>query len=130
MNPISRDTWTESRSYSTFNAVILFGSYARREEMPWSDYDLLIIGDFDTPYLERLRILMDELEGIPIPIEPHPYTLKEALRMLERGHPTIVDSIEEGVPLLTSEKYGILIERYRELKSRGKLRRTSTTITF
>ena len=67
------------------HAAILFGSRARGDHGPWSDYDLLLIGDFREPYLERLKILFDLCEGIRIPIEPHPYTLEEALRMLERG---------------------------------------------
>ena len=66
------------------HAAILFGSRARGDHGPWSDYDLLI-GDFKEPYLDRLKTLLDLTEGIRIPIEPHPYTLEEALNMLERG---------------------------------------------
>ena len=45
------------------HAVILFGSRARGDYGPWSDYDLLLIGDFKEPYLDRLKTLLDLTEG-------------------------------------------------------------------
>ena len=39
------------------HAAILFGSRARGDHGPWSDYDLLLIGDFKEPYLDRLKTL-------------------------------------------------------------------------
>lgn len=111
-------------------AVILLGSRARGDHGPWSDYDLLIIGDFREHYLERLRILFELMVGIRIAIEPHPYTLEEALSMLESGSPTIVDAIEEGKLILIEKGYERVLDRYRELKEAGKLKRTRTSITF
>ena len=112
------------------HAAILFGSRARGDHGPWSDYDLLLIGDFKEPYLDRLKTLHDLAEGIRIPIEPHPYTLEEALKMLERGNPSIVDAVEEGRPILVGEGWEKILERYRSMKRRGKLKRTRTSITF
>jgi len=112
------------------HAAILFGSRARGDHGPWSDYDLLLIGDFKEPYLDRLKTLHDLAEGIRIPIEPHPYTLEEALKMLERGNPSIVDAVEEGKPILVGEGWEKILERYRSMKRRGKLKRTRTSITF
>ena len=112
------------------HGAILFGSRARRDHGPWSDYDLLLIGDFSEPYLERLKILLELTEGIKIPIEPHPYTLNEALRMLERGNPIIVDAIEEGKPIKLTREFDRLLERYRGMRRAGKLKRTKTTIIF
>ena len=112
------------------HAAILFGSRARGDHGPWSDYDLLLIGDFEEPYLDRLKTLLDLSEGIRIPIEPHPYTLEEALRMLERGNPSIVDAVEEGKLILVGEGWEKILERYRSMKRRGKLKRTRTSITF
>jgi len=112
------------------HAAILFGSRARGDYGPWSDYDLLLIGDFKEPYLDRLKTLLDLTEGIRIPIEPHPYTLDEALKMLERGNPSIVDAVEEGRPILVGEGWEKILERYRSMKRRGKLKRTRTSITF
>ena len=112
------------------HAAILFGSRARGDHGPWSDYDLLLIGDFKEPYLDRLKTLLDLTEGIRIPIELHPYTLEEALKMLERGNPSIVDAVEEGKPILVGEGWEKILERYRSMKRRGKLKRTRTSITF
>jgi len=112
------------------HAAILFGSRARGDYGPWSDYDLLLIGDFKEPYLDRLKTLLDLTEGIRIPIEPHPYTLEEALKMLERGNPSIVDAVEEGRPILVGEGWEKILERYRSMKRRGKLKRTRSSITF
>ena len=69
-------------------------------------------------------------QGIKLPIEPHPYTLEEALKMLEHGNPIIVDAIEEGDPIMLTEKYGKLLEKYQNMRKAGKLKRTRTTITF
>ena len=112
------------------HAAILFGSRARGDHGPWSDYDLLLIGDFKEPYLDRLKTLLDLTRGIGIPIELHPYTLEEALKMLERGNPSIVDVVEEGKPILVGEGWEKILERYRSMKRRGKLKRTRTSITF
>jgi len=112
------------------HAAILFGSRARGDHGPWSDYDLLLIRDFKEPYLDRLKTLLDLTEGIRIPIEPHPYTLEEALKMLERGNPPIVDAVEEGEPILVGEGWEEVLEKYRSLKRQGKLKRTRTSITF
>ena len=112
------------------HAAILFGSRARGDHGPWSDYDLLLIRDFKEPYLDRLKTLLDLTEGIRIPIEPHPYTLEEALKMLERGNPSIVDAVEEGRPVLVGEGWEKILERYRSMKRQGKLKRTRTSITL
>jgi len=112
------------------HAAILFGSRSRGDHGPWSDYDLLLVGDFKEPYLDRLKTLLDLTQGIKIPIELHPYTLEEALKMLERGNPSIVDAIEEGKPILVEEGWEKILEKYRSMKRRGKLKRTRTSITF
>lgn len=112
------------------NAVVLFGSRARGDHGPWSDYDLFIMGEFHEKYLDRLKTLIDLSSGFKLSIEPHPYTFEEAVEMLEKGHPTVVDAIEEGIVITADEKYDRLLEKYREMKKAGKLKRTKTSITF
>ncbi len=107
--------------------IILFGSRARGDWGPWSDYDILVIGDFDKPYLDRIKDLLDALSDVKEPIEPHPYTLDEALSMLRKGCPTIVDALEEGVILYKTEELNKLIELFHRLKEKG-LKRTSVSI--
>lgn len=108
-------------------AIILFGSRARGDYTPWSDYDLLIIGDFKENYLDRIKVLLEMIGNVPMDIEPHPYTLKEALEMLRKGNPMIVDALEDGRPLYSTMDIDILMKLYRELKRKG-LRRTNTSI--
>ena len=109
------------------HAILLFGSRARGDWGPWSDYDLLIIADFKEKYLDRIDDILKLLKDIRLPIEPHPYTLKEALEMLRKGNPTIVDALEEGILLFKGNGYKLLWETYNQLKKRG-LRRTRTSI--
>lgn len=109
-------------------AVVLFGSRARGDWGPWSDYDILIIADFREPYLERIGRVLEILSDVRLPIEPHPYTLGEALEMLRRGNPTIVDALEEGVVLYSSQDFSILVEEFERMKREGRLKRTYTTI--
>lgn len=116
--------------YVKLHAAILFGSRARGDHGPWSDYDILLIGDFNEDYMERLKKLIDLASDIKLSIEPHPYRLEEAIKMLERGNPTIVDAIEEGILIEAGEEYNKLLDKYREMKSSGKLKRTKTTIIF
>lgn len=108
-------------------AVILFGSRARGDYMPWSDYDLLIIGEFKENYLGRIKVLLELIGNVPVDIEPHPYTLKEAVEMLKKGNPMIVDALEYGKILYSTNDIEILVKLYRELKRKG-LKRTSTSI--
>lgn len=52
------------------HAVILFGSKACGDHDPWSDYDILLIGDFIEDYMENLKKLIDLTDDIKIPIKP------------------------------------------------------------
>ncbi len=108
-------------------AIILFGSRARGDHTPWSDYDLLVIADFYQPYLDRIRDILEAIGDIPLPIEPHPYTLEEAIEMLKKGNPTIYDALDEGILLYSSERFNKLKELFRVLKEKGMVR-TETTI--
>ena len=110
-------------------AVILFGSRARGDWGPWSDYDLLIIGNFRIDYLDRIRQILELVDDIPLPIEPHPYTLDEAMKLLRKGTPSIVDALEEGKILYLDDRFKALEKLYTELKKKG-MKRTYTSITI
>jgi len=108
-------------------AIILFGSRARGDYKPWSDYDLLIIARFDKNYLDRIGEILTALSEIKIPVEPHPYTLEEALEMLNKGNPMIIDALSEGVVLYRTRDLEKLVNRLNEMIRRG-LRKTYTSI--
>lgn len=78
------------------HAVILFGSFARRDINEGSDVDLLVIADFKEPFLDRIRFLLDLNDGIGLPLEPVGYTPEEFRKMREEGNPFICEVLEHG----------------------------------
>ncbi|MEM3392005.1 MAG: nucleotidyltransferase domain-containing protein [Candidatus Bathyarchaeia archaeon] len=108
-------------------AAILFGSRARGDFKPWSDYDLLVIADFKERYLDRITNLLEVISDVKLNIELHPYTLDEAVEMLRKGNLTLVDALSEGVILYQNEDFNILRSTYKELVKRG-LKKTNTTV--
>jgi len=111
----------------SLTAVILFGSRARGDYMKWSDYDILIIAGFEEKYPERIDEVLKILKDIKIPIEPHPYTLREAIEMLKKGNPTIYDALDEGKILYKTNQFNQLLKLFKKLKQKG-MRRTRTSI--
>jgi predicted nucleotidyltransferase len=60
------------------DVILLFGSYAKGQENPQSDLDVLVIAPFrESPYL-RGRELREQLHRYPIHIDLLLYTLEEA----------------------------------------------------
>jgi len=108
-------------------ALILFGSRARGDNTPWSDYDILIIANFKSSYLDRIGEILEALDRVKPFIEPHPYTLNEAINMLKRGNAIIFDALDEGIILYEDYRCSELRILFMNLKKKG-MRRTKTTI--
>jgi len=117
------------RSLDRVEAIVLFGSRARGDWTPWSDYDILIVAQFNERYLDRIARILELLSDIPLEIEPHPYTLEESIHMLLKGNPTLVDAMEEGIVLYEGPGFKIMLETYMDLKKKG-LTRTETSIVL
>ncbi|MEM2739611.1 MAG: nucleotidyltransferase domain-containing protein [Candidatus Bathyarchaeia archaeon] len=115
------------RSRYNPSAIILFGSRARGDYKPWSDYDLLIIAEFEKGYMDRIGEVIELLSDIRIAIEPHPYTLEEVREMLTKGNPLIVDALGEGVILHREQNFSEIEDIYRELIKKG-LKKTRSTV--
>jgi predicted nucleotidyltransferase len=109
----------------TVHWFVLFGSRARGDYKPWSDYDILVIADFNEEYLERIRKIYEIVDPR---VEVHPYRLDEALKMLDRGVPSIVDALEDGVVIFEDQSINALREKFKELKRAGLLKRTKNSI--
>jgi len=77
-------------------AVILFGSFARRDINEGSDVDVLVIAAFEEPFLERIKLLLELNDGIGLPLEPIGYTPEELKRMREGGNRFIQEVLEHG----------------------------------
>lgn len=111
------------------HAVALFGSRARGDYRPWSDYDILVIADSSEKYLDRIGRILELLGSVDVNIELHPYTLDEAIEMLRKGNSIIVDGLSEGIVLYCGEKFEELLNLYRELVRRG-LRKSETSVAI
>jgi predicted nucleotidyltransferase len=81
--------------------IILFGSRARGEADPWSDYDIIVIKRTDQPFMERLREMVPYLVEFERPAEILVYTPEEFERMQETGLGWIVR--DKGVILYEAE---------------------------
>jgi len=86
--------WARSLEFRC--TAILVGSYARGDFNLWSDVDIILIAEFwegQNP-IERLR-LIDHPPGFQV----IPLTPAEFKRLLEKGDPMAIESIEIGVKL-------------------------------
>lgn len=120
-------TVNKLKNHYRLYAIILFGSRVRGDYKPWSDYDLLIIAEFEKKYMDRIGEILELLNEVKIVIEPHPYTIEEAKEMLRKGNPLIVNAISEGIVLYKDQKFSEIESIYQELIKKG-LRKSNTTI--
>ncbi len=101
--------------------VILFGSIAKKKFGVGSDVDLLVVSDkLPENFKERMRLLY-ELDKTNAPLDVKGYKCEEVKRMLIKGHPTILDALEDGL-ILFAEKdfFEELIKLYEAEKKRFK----------
>jgi len=105
--------------------IILSGSTALEEEMPWSDVDLIVIADFKKPFLERLEELASPLDS-RFNFEVTGYTPQEFVDMLDRLDIKAIEAVEHGVVIITGPLFSELKLKLDELKSRG-LKKTRCT---
>lgn len=78
--------------------VVLFGSRARGDWRPGSDYDVLIGLDREDP--RRLIDRMAEFEGGPgLSVEVFPYARSEWEAMFRADHPLLLEALADGIIL-------------------------------
>jgi hypothetical protein len=99
------------------NAVILFGSRARGDALPHSDYDVVVIGNFTQTYFNRLDIV--GRLAPPVAIDLFCYTPREFEAMFESYNITAIDSIGDGIVLHGHEFVGSYKERYDSFVQHG-----------
>jgi len=110
------------------NSLVLFGSYARGEERPESDLDILIISeDFPRRFSERFDVLRPffkeaklhpayirlRKKGFYLQFSPIPYKPEE----LKRTPPLLLDLVEDGIIIKDD---GTFSKKISELKKRLK----------
>ncbi len=94
--------------------AVLFGSRARGDATPASDYDLLLIYE-DPSTLERL---LEDLREARIPVDVHSFTPEEALEVLPYST-VILDALTEGIVLKENLPLKPLTEKLKSLRRRG-----------
>ena len=82
--------------------MILFGPFVRRDVNEGSDVDLVVVADFEEPFLDRIKLLLDLNDGIGLPLEPVGYTL-EGFRRTRREGNRFVQEVVEGGEVLYGE---------------------------
>lgn len=105
--------------------VILFGSQARGDYTQVSDIDLIIIADFKEDFFNRI-LNLTRLNKSIYNFEMFCYTDTEFNKMFERGNALILDSINEGIPLLGKPFFNVYKERLNQL-FRKVLKKSSCT---
>ncbi|WP_457559353.1 nucleotidyltransferase domain-containing protein [Candidatus Harpocratesius sp.] len=93
------------------HAFILFGSQSRNEALFYSDYDLLIIGNFDTDYMQRTKKMVQHLPT-DVAVDLFCYSVEEFESMMKLKRKHILDALDHGIPIFGEE----FIKRYRSLK--------------
>ncbi len=103
-------------------SIILFGSQARGEALEYSDWDVLVIANFDRNFLERLKIL-GRCSPIKFRAEILGYTPNEFRTMLKKYHLLALEVLHDGIAIYDTGFFKNLKAEFDELKEKG-LRKT------
>ena len=76
--------------------VYLYGSFAKGEVHEGSDLDLLIIGDFNERFFERIGKILDLTD---LPIEPLVYRVEEFEKLKKSENPFIREALKTAIKL-------------------------------
>lgn len=87
-------------------AVGLFGSLARRQALPSSDADVLIVlkEHPQSRWFDRIAEYADAFTGTSLPVEPFAYTCAELARMLAAQSGFLRTILREVIPLSGDEQ--------------------------
>ncbi len=101
--------------------IVLFGSRARGDWSPASDYDLLLglAGEDGLRLLDRIpRFSPQE----PLDVDVFPYSRSEWQRMLRDYHPLLLEALENGMVLWDRGAFAAMRERFRRWRHEGRVR--------
>jgi predicted nucleotidyltransferase len=79
--------------------VILFGSQARGEAQPKSDFDVLVIKQSDEPRYRRSASLYVALADLPVEVEVMVYTPEEVEEWSDVPQAFITTAVREGITI-------------------------------
>ncbi|MHA1721376.1 MAG: nucleotidyltransferase domain-containing protein [Promethearchaeota archaeon] len=93
----------ELRNRVNLIAFIIFGSRARGDYLPYSDFDVLIVADFKEKYISRGEWIVQIAPDVAIDI--FTYTPNEFENLFNSYNLTAIDSIGEGIVLVGDNFY-------------------------
>jgi len=106
-------------------AIILIGSRARGDAKYYSDFDIVVIGDFDMPYIERIKWVLWHSPSVPVDI--FCYTPEEFNTMFYSYQLIAIDAIGEGVILYGEDFIKPYKLEYKKFVEHG-MRKTPCTL--
>ena len=104
--------------YYTLECVILFGSQARGDFKPYSDIDLIIVGDFKEKFIDRGKYFYEKHNYI-VGLDAFCYNPQEFNEMFNKGTVSILDAIDEGICILGPNFFNDYKEKLIKLKKIG-----------
>lgn len=113
------------KEHVPLKAVILFGSHARGTAHKYSDFDILIIADFQEDYFDR-SVWISEYTPF-VSIDLFCYTPEEFERLFSSFGLTAIDAIGEGIVLFGEDYVAPYKLRYTDLIHRG-MRKTKCVL--
>ena len=84
--------------------AIAFGSYARGAADAWSDLDLAVVMETDLPRLERVRLLGDLHDELPVPLDVLVFTPAEFEQGVQAGLDVFAAIATEGITVFPLER--------------------------
>jgi predicted nucleotidyltransferase len=105
LNSISSDDQTmlidemvsRIRAATNPDKIVLFGSRARGDARPNSDYDLLVIKESDEPRYRRSASLYTKLADLPAEVEIMVYTPEEVAEWSMVPQAFVTTALREGI---------------------------------
>jgi len=93
------------QQFSEVEEVRVFGSLVRRECVPGSDVDLLLmLRESSEPFHHRISRYLPR-RPMPVAVDVFPYTLDELQQMLADGNHFLRRAMQESVPLARREHH-------------------------
>jgi predicted nucleotidyltransferase len=115
----------EIKSRVPLKTVILFGSYARGTAHKFSDYDLVIIADFQEEYFDRSAWIIKIAPFVSMDL--FCYTSEEFEMLFSSYNLTAIDAIGEGIILFGEDYVTPYSVRYADFIRRG-MRKTQCVL--
>jgi len=102
-------------------AVIFYGSRARGDFKPSSDFDIAVIAESLPQFTDRWDLLCKYRTKIPL--EPRGFTPEEFLTMIENCNPTALDAVYEGKILFDRGFIQTARLKFKEVSEKYRLKK-------